>query len=698
MPDGAILEFPDDTPDSVIDRTAQQHIAQGNVQAAMRQAMGSAVGAFSGSPQRAQSLGAPLGAVGGQVLQRADRVAEQRKPLVPEQYSRGLAQGMGSIVKGGLNNSVGIIANPLGQMLYNATGYGNHTYDMGTIARDALGLPSNQSQIGDAAIGLGSGAMLTGGMAGLAKSGTNPGAMNSALGIMGANPAVDAVSGAGAGAASEYAKQNGAGIWGQIGAGLLGGLGGATVGMRVLGSPTAPPMRLPQPPPNPGSPSAIVQAGREWDVPVYTTDVRPPRTFMGKAARTGGERIPFAGMGGPRGRQQAARAGAVERLAERYGASPGASEDVMRNLAATRGGRLSALAAKRDAGLGTVQGAVQVPNTLAAIDSRIAALRNVGTSDANSVIGRLQDWRQAIQGKDINAINTIRKEMGGAFTDPNLGSIRTHGQEALSSIYGPMRSDIGNAIERAGGIEARSSWQSANDQLSAMAGDLGARNFKGVLRDADVTPEGVDRLLFSRRGSDVNRLYGSLSDTGRKHGQAAIIHRALAEATDNNGAVSPEKFLGAMRKADASIQGFFRGDDKSTIDGFRRLLASTSRAGQSGVETNTGQQMVPLGVTALYGWLARSIGFLPATGIVGGTGAAARVYESAPVRDALIGLSRTRPGTPAEARAITRAMVVGMEHNAPQQLPSFMNSNVGVRAAAGNREEDQRRQYGMTGW
>ena len=133
------------------------------------------------------------------------------------------AAGVGDIVEGGINNTVGLVANPINTTLFRALGYDNYTSDIGQTARDALGLPEGNQTIGAINQAVTDG-LVTGGLASLGgKSAALPGMAQNALAQYGATPVRDAVTAGTAAAAGEGARASGAGPAGQFAATLAGG-------------------------------------------------------------------------------------------------------------------------------------------------------------------------------------------------------------------------------------------------------------------------------------------------------------------------------------------------------------------------------------------------------------------------------------------------------------------------------------------
>jgi hypothetical protein len=222
----------------------------------------------------------------------------------------------------------------------------------------------------------------------------------------------------------------------------------------------------------PAAPPNIVSEAKDAGVRVLTSDVKPPRTFVGKAAQAIGERIPITGTGGVREAQQSERIGAVKSLAQDYGAtadelaSP-AIDDVAKDLADTRGALLTKLTAQKNAVIDKLQGAVPAPRAISAINEQIARLSGINADAYAPVIAKLQNFRDQIaSGKTLSQIEGNRKLLGDMFSDPSLASIRTDGEKAVNAIYAPLRDDMGAFIKSNGDPLDFSRWKGANDALA----------------------------------------------------------------------------------------------------------------------------------------------------------------------------------------------------------------------------------------
>ena len=481
-----------------------------------------------------------------------------------------------------------------------------------------------------------------------------------------AGPAQQIAGSAGGGAGAQLAAEAGLPPAAQFVAGLAGGfLGGRTAGVEMQPTPA-------------GVPQAIREA-EQAGVRVMTTDVREPTTFAGRWLQRTGEMIPYAGTGGPRAAQQAERSSASVNLLRNYGVAEGlaanenAIASVSRDLLKTRGERLNRYTSQKEAVIVDLRdaGPVDVTRTVAQIDKEISKLRGLRTEGVEPVIARLEDWKRAItgtrevqlpngqtrierRGQPITNIEVLRKQIGEAFVDPSLASVRGIGEKALSRIYAPLREDMGDFIKANGQRRDYDKWRVANKNLSDMAEELEVNVLKNALAKGDVTPEVVRSIMFSTKPSDMKLLYRNLSDEGKRNARTAVLQEAFQKAGGNFEDLSPDRFKQALVRLGSQVGVFFSGQDLKAVEGLVRTLKMTERAGQAGVSPPTGVQAVPVvGAAVLTDLLGGAGGAL-----VGGTtiGGVARIYESAAVRNALLKIPQVAAGSAEEAELVKRIL------------------------------------------
>ena len=465
-----------------------------------------------------------------------------------------------------------------------------------------------------------------------------------------AKPVAQIAGGAVSGLAGQAAKEMGAGPAGQIAASLVGGMAGAKLATTKI-QPTAAQL-----------PSDIAAAERAG-VTLMTTDVVPPRTFASKWLQTVGERIPFAGTGGVRQAQQTERIEAVRNVLRDFGADDAAraTDDVMKDLATKRGADLSKYVRSKTEVIERLgqTGTVPMTNTVQAIDDQITKLQGLKTQEVAPIIERLTDWKAALQGQNLVNVETLRKQIGESFKAPELASIRGIGEKALSSIYKPLKQDMESFITQVGERRDVTKWKVADKRLADLAGELDMGTLKSVLRRGDATPEVIGNMLFSKKPSEVSQLYASLTPSGRESARAAILSRAAEKATADvaeGTVISPDKFANEVKRLGTSIGVFFTGDDLKQVEGLTRVLNITKRASEAAAAPPTGvQAAIPVSAAALSSFFGGGLpGFIATLGTAGGVGVAARIYESAPVRNLLIKIPQTVSGSPEEAALLKR--------------------------------------------
>jgi hypothetical protein len=412
-----------------------------------------------------------------------------------------------------------------------------------------------------------------------------------------------------------------------------------------------------------------LEAAKQVGVRVLTSDVLRPQTFIGKTGQQIGERIPIAGTGPVRAAQQAERMDAVKNLFSQYGVtgSENLSDDIIEDVVKKRSGVVTKYTSMKNDVFNRLDAAGTVPvnKTVQQIDDEMIRLRDV--TGADPLINRLQELKVKLQNNpNIKAVESNRKVIGDWLKDDSIASIKTETQKVAKRLYGPLQDDMSDFISANGQPRDLAKWKIANKNLADSRGDLEKTAFKSAIDNADVTPELVMNMLLSKKPSDSALLYKSLSDEGRKNAKAAIINQvaakaSIADATVPGGKVfSPEAFAREVDRLEPTVKNFFRGDELKQLQGLSRVITLTQRAAQAGVSPSTGAQIAPL---VTYGGLAQffsSQGFGPIGSLlgtatsVGALGGAARVYESAPIRNIMIKLAQSPRNTPEEAKLLNK--------------------------------------------
>ena len=650
-PDGSIIELegPDNATDAQIGQAAQAAFAQRQTFNVQTQA-GQNVAVDVRFPDAAQ--------------------APAQEPSVLQELGRQVGlTGRGAIE--GVTGLAGIVIDPvtrLANMALPATAQIPTMQQATTEVLNTAGFPQPQNalerMVNQAVQGVSSG----GGMAAAGRVAQMSAApVTSEVGrMLAAQPVAQMAGGAGAGAAGQAVRESGGTQTGEIAASLLGGIAGGAAASRAMAPTRTPTTPTLQP---------VIDEAARRNVPVMTSDVVQPETFVGKAAQRIGERIPIAGTGPVRADQQKARIDAVRDILRDYGADDAAnlSDDIMKDLATKRSAdRVKYTGTKREViDRLDSQGVVPMTNTVKKIDDIIVRLTKENTEASLEAAARLETIKgtgpTGASGRTLSQIEAFRRdELANAFKDdptrPISIAARDVGEKAMREIYDPVRKDMGEFIKATGQRQDFNKWMVSNKRLEELSNELKMTSLKSVLKSGDATSEVVNRLLFSQKPSEVRQLYTSLTPVGRANARSSILSQAAQKAQsdmpDGSKIFSPEKFNAEIKRLQPQIGVFFRGDDLKRVEGLSRILTLTRRAGEAGVATPTGQEAVPfIAGGALQSFLGS---FGASVAAAGGIGLAARIYESAPVRNLMMQLGTTKRGS-AEEAAIAKRLISTIE-------------------------------------
>ena len=400
----------------------------------------------------------------------------------------------------------------------------------------------------------------------------------------------------------------------------------------------------------------MVQAGREAGIPVFTSDVRPPKTFAGKTAQQTGEKIPIAGTGGLRESQQELRKQAVADISDRYGQfsyqsivdSLKTQRDRVKKAAGdvleTTGNKLDSL------------GEIPITNTVKAISDVTEELTKKGVIKSGQALDDLQTLAQSI--KEAPQTFSTLKENRTAFREIVKGAdkaersqLTSRAKALLQRVDSSMKKDM-DAFAKGNLTDVKFSvWKKANQTYAEEATKMTKTRLKNILDKGDVTPENVQTMLFSQKPSEVRTLYNSLTDEGRENARSAIISKVVTDLNKRAAGLSPNTFASELKKYGLQTNEFFKGEEKRSLNGLLKVLDATRRAQEAAVTTPTGQQLLGAGTLAA---LATDFGIT--IGLGGTLGGFARLYESAPVRNALLRLDSIPKGSTRYDKALAEAI------------------------------------------
>tara|TARA_R110000796_G_scaffold75287_1_gene168959 strand:+ start:993 stop:3116 length:2124 start_codon:yes stop_codon:yes gene_type:complete len=533
-------------------------------------------------------------------------------------------------------------------------------------ALDDLGVPEPQNATERVVDMISQGMVAGGGTVSVAKKLANflSGVSKKVATIMASGPGSQVVAGGSAGAGSQVTAEMGGGPVAQTIAALVGGL----VGGKVANVKTDP---------IPDEIIATAKRAEDAGLPVLTSDVRPPSTFAGKWLQRTSESIPVLGTGGIRSAQQDLRAEAVTNLARSFGVNLGDDVDIVsevaKDLLRKRGSELTKYTSLKSSVIKSdtlrSSGVVDVNKTVAAIDQEIDQLSRLRSGEFAPVIERLKDWRGAIlgekvvrgpkgknvtirEGQSLENIELLRKQIGQSFEDPSLAAVKAVGQQALNRIYNPLREDMRSFITTFGSKNDIKRFDVSNARLAELAGELDNSLFKSVLKKGEMSPEDVNRILFSKKPSDVKLLYKNLDATGRANARTAIISDMFKKSLNANETISPDVFKNQIKKRSEQLGIFFNEKDLNVVEGLGRVLSLTRRGAEANVLPPTGAM---LQIPIISGFLMQSLGGVGGGAVaVAGIGGIARILESPAVRNILVKLPKLSAGSTQEAELMKR--------------------------------------------
>ncbi|KTJ40315.1 DNA transfer protein [Klebsiella aerogenes] len=398
----------------------------------------------------------------------------------------------------------------------------------------------------------------------------------------------------------------------------------------------------------------LIDTAESMGVTPMTSDIAKPVGEMGalgKGLVQGGEGA-LLGTGAQRAEQYATRSKLVKNYLDRFGEyNP---DDVVNSLTSTLRGRKDAAGSvienvtKR---MGTSP--VDTTNTISALDTAIARQERLGTSANQGLLNSLRNLKGEVESGNID-FDLLRQHrtafrsnvQGDAMVFPNQAKATTN------MVENAMSRDLRNAVGKSLGAQDASAYLKANSDYANVFNKVLNKRIANTLNRAsnEATPELINSVVYSRKPSDIQRIWGALDSKGKDAMRAAYISKISERVGD-----SPAKFISEINKLKSQSGGeiygtIFSGKHMKELDALHDVLGATSRSDSANVVTQTGQALAnPMRIGAGAATLGQSLA------AEAGYGLMMRVYESRPVRNALLRLSATKAGTPAYERALTEA-------------------------------------------
>lgn len=467
-------------------------------------------------------------------------------------------------------------------------------------------------------------------------------AMQAAGRFFSEKPAEQIASSVGSEVGMQSAKEAGYGPTGQLLAGLGGGMGaGIGAGARPTVSAAA------------ALPEGAVEAEKRGIQTITSQEFRP-ETPLGNALAKSREITPF-GTGSLLRKQEKQRSQAIQDFVSEYAGvgSPTLTEELANQAISQREKIVKKLSGNKQEVLGrlsTTGQLVDMSATAKKAEDLALELENISPTANKQAIDQLINFATEITGKTPEEVEQRRKVLFKSLSDPTIGTPKDMASKAYNEVYGALNQDLGNHIKQFGKPTDFTKWSVSNRALSDLADDLKASSFNSLLKKGELTPEIVNNVLFTDKKSSIERLYKNLSTEGREVGRAAIITRALENATDPSGVIVPNRFATQLGKLENQVNVFFTGSDLDAVQGLQKALNYTRRAGEFAANPPTGAQAVPFvafsGLQSQLGLAGAGLAAALNTGLV-------RLYESKAGRNLLTQLGRVKSNSSSERTVLT---------------------------------------------
>lgn len=396
----------------------------------------------------------------------------------------------------------------------------------------------------------------------------------------------------------------------------------------------------------------VAQFAKEKDLPLMTTDVVEPSTFIGKSAQSAAEKVPVTGTGTLRAKQQEAREGLIADYAKQF--EPYDPNEVVQSLQRQTSKVKQAAGNARQGVMDEMQGKnVSATNAVKAIDDEIARLGKTPGGEARATadtatIDKLEAYKADLLAEpSFDNLEQLRTQFRTDVKGDRM-VMPTRSEASINRIYSAMSKDMDESIKSSLGDSAARKWKQSNAVYANEANKIKNTRLKSVLQKGDLTPEVVNNLIYSNKPSEFKNLYRSLDSKGKSAARSALIGKAFDKS---NG--SPERFVNELDKMGTQLGISFKGQDKKFLDGLTNYINATRQAGRAEVVTPTGQQLFQV---ALPAGIAADVGTTGGLNIAAGLGygGLARAYESKAVRNALMKLNAIPKGSTAYEKQLAK--------------------------------------------
>ena len=450
-----------------------------------------------------------------------------------------------------------------------------------------------------------------------------------------------------------------AAIAGPLGATLEKGVGAVTnVGRALVGGAKKGPITEAE---------KIIQAGKEANIPVRTTDVYPPQSWAGKKLEAASDIVPLVGTGGGLVKTQEARQKAAEDFVRQYVPEAESNsawlQDITTQVKDKHGKMIEKFGNLKNRVLqrpeyNTIAGqeiSIPTPKLTEAIDKKLAEIQPNYETEMQRGPGQFSKMReellgmraQAAENKGLNALETVRDTYSKKFVANDPSAL-----DFENLFYPSLKEDMGNFLKSKSPADYKK-WQIGNQELQTLGKEVKKTSLSSIMNKGDIVPESAKNILLSKNASEVEILAKYLDNKGKQSAKSVIVEDMMARSKlKGEESIDPDKFLESLSQRQNQIKTFFSKQEQDAIEGLKRALQATKRSGKYAKSTPLQMGVGTLGAAgfgSLLPGLTQSL-----MGVAGAVAVGGRIYQSKAMRDTLVALGRVKQNSTAEQRLIDK--------------------------------------------
>lgn len=406
------------------------------------------------------------------------------------------------------------------------------------------------------------------------------------------------------------------------------------------------------------SQEALIASGESHNVPIMTSDVVQPLTFVGEQVQKLGRNVPFTGTAKKIAQRQTGRESLLDDLLKK--SFPDSDfQNIKGSLSTTQLNRFGSAAEHRRSLIDSISDTpISSGHAIQEIDKHIDAIKNLKSGKEKKtadtlLINKLEDLKQDVSHSDFESLVDLRTDVRDLVKGDSI-TLSSRQDSAIKKINKAFTKDIYSTVDDNLTSGNARKFKRDDRQLAIFLNDLKAKSGRSTISGlinkdlSDLSPESFNSQILANDSVKRDKIFKTLSTKGRANLKGYVLNhlaeKSLSENKQGVSYISPTKFANQLDKYSAHLSSYFKGTDRRELDGIKRLLKVTSQSELGKGLPATGIQNVPILLAELA---TGAIGGLGALSSAGASGLGARVYESKPIRNLLLKLDNLPEGSKA---------------------------------------------------